>query len=81
MKLHDLGDKNFETDHSSMLHIVLMHVIWRLRIYNLFREKFKFRDFKKAFMNFAKSIIAHNFMIFEYFAKQPIYCDCPDHVL
>ena len=64
-----------------MLYIILKHVFWRLRIYNLFREIFKFRDFKKAFMNLAKSIIAHIFAIFEYFEKQTIYSDSPDHVL
>ena len=58
-----------------MLYIILKHVAWRLRIHNLFREIFKFSDFKKAFMKFAKSIIAHIFAIFEYFAKQAIYSD------
>ena len=65
----------------NMLYIILKHVIWRLQIYNLFREIFKFRDFKKAFMNFTKSIIVHIFAIFQYFAKQTIYSDSPDHVL
>ena len=36
---------------------------------------FKFRGFKKAFMNFAKFIIAHIFSIFKYFALQTIYFD------
>ena len=31
--------------------------------HNFFREIFKFRDFKKAFMNFARSIIARVFAI------------------
>ena len=47
----------------------------------LFREMFKFRDFKRAFQNFAKSIIAHIFATFKYFAKQTIYSDSPDSVL
>ena len=64
-----------------MLHIILKHVIWRLRIHNLFREIFKFRGFKKALMNFAKFIMAHIFATFKYFAKQTIYSDFPDHVL
>ena len=64
-----------------MLYIILKHVTWRLRTYNLFREIFKFRDFKRAFLNFAKSIIAHIFAIFKYLAKQTIYSDSPDHVL
>ena len=42
-------------------------MIWRLGIYKLFREIFKFRDFKKAFMNLMKSIFAHTFAIFKYF--------------
>ena len=64
-----------------MLYIILKHVFWRLQIYDLFRKIFKFRDFKKAFINLAKSIIAHIFAIFEYFAKQAIHSDSPDHVL
>ena len=58
-----------------MLYFILKHVFWRLQIYNLFR------DFKNALMNLVKSIIAHIFAIFEYFAKQTIYSDSPDHVL
>ena len=90
-------------------------------MYNLFCEIVKFRDFKRAFLNFAKSFIAHIFAIFkyfgdyeciirfakysnfailrellnftksiiahifpifnQYFAKQTIYSDSPDHVL
>ena len=64
-----------------MLYIVLKHVIWGLKMYDLFREIFKFRGFKKAFMNFAKFIIAHIFAIFKYFVKQTIYSDSADHVL
>ena len=58
-----------------MLYIFLKHVNWRLRIYNLFCEIFKFRDFKKAVLNFAKSIIAHIFAIYT------VYSDSSDHVL
>ena len=47
----------------------------------MLREIFKFRGFKKAFMNFAKFIIAHIFAIFEYFPKQTIYFDSQDNVL
>ena len=50
-------------------------------IYNLFREKFKFRGFTKAFTNFAKYIIAFIFAKFKYFAKQIIYLESPGHVL
>ena len=60
----------------NLLYIILKHVIWRLRIYNLFRKIFKFRDFKRVFMNLAKSVIAHIFDIFKY-----LYSDSPDHVL
>ena len=48
---------------------------------SLFREKFKFRGFTKAFTNFAKYIIAFIFAKFKYFAKQIIYLESPDHVL
>ena len=50
-------------------------------MYNLFREKIKFRGFTKAFMNFAKYIITFIFSKFKYFAKQIIYLESPDHVL
>ena len=43
---------------TNILYIILKRVIWRFQIYNLFREKFKFRGFTKAFTNFAKYIIA-----------------------
>ena len=64
-----------------MLYIILKHVTKILRVYRFFREIFKFRDFKKAFMNFAKSIIAHIFVIFKHFAKQIIYSDSSDYAL
>ena len=41
----------------------------------------KFRDLNGAFLNFTKSIPAHTFAIFKYFAKQTIYSDSPDHML
>ena len=50
-------------------------------MYNLFREKFKFRGFTKASKNFAKYIIAFIFAKFKYFAKQIIYLESPDHPL
>ena len=53
-------------------------MIWRFQIYNLFREKFKFRGFTKAFKNFAKYIIAFISAKFKYFAKQIIYLESPD---
>ena len=43
---------------TNISYIILKRVIWRFQIYNLFGEKFKFRGFTKAFMNFAKYIIA-----------------------
>ena len=63
------------------LYIILKHVIWRLRIFNLFCEIFRFRDFKKAFINFTKSIIVNVFEIFKYFMKHTTYSDSPDHAL
>ena len=56
-------------------YIILKWVIWRFQIYNLFREKFKFRGFTKAFKNFAKYIIVF------IFAKKIIYLESPDHPL
>ena len=65
----------------NILCIILKHVIWRFQIYNLFREIFKFREDKsnnvfreirKCFRKTAK---------FEFFAKQIIYLESPDHSL
>ena len=50
--------------------IILKWVIWRFQIYNLFREKFKFRVFTKAFKNFAKYIVAFIFAKFKYFEEK-----------
>ena len=68
---------------TNILYIIVKRVIWRFQIYNLFREKFKFRGFffTKAFTNFANYIIAFIFAKFKYFAKQIIYLKSPDHVL
>ena len=65
----------------NMLYINLKLVVWRFRIYNYFREIFKFRDFMNTLRNFAKSVFAHIFAKFEYFAKAIIYSKSPDHVL
>ena len=62
-------------------YIILKRVTWRFQIYNLFREKFKFRGFTKAFKNFAKYIITFIFAKFKYFAKQIIYLKSTDHQL
>ena len=48
---------------TNISYIILKRVIWRFQIYNLFREKFKFCVFTKAFKNFAKYIIAFIFEI------------------
>ena len=71
----------------NILYIILKRVIWRFQIYNLFREDifiiliFKFREDKsnnvfceirKCFRKTAK---------FEFFAKQIIYLESPDHPL
>ena len=50
----------------NMLYIILKHVVWRFRIYNYFREIFKFRDFMNTLRNFAKSVLAHIFAKLEY---------------
>ena len=77
--------QNFEkisnSQNMNILYIILKHVIWRFQIYNLFREIFKFREDKsnnvfreirKCFRKTAKS---------EFFAKQIIYLESPDHPL
>ena len=65
----------------NILNIILKHVIWWFQIYNLFHEIFKFREDKsnnvsreirKCFRKTAK---------FEFFAKQIIYLESPDHPL
>ena len=65
----------------NILYIILKHVTWRFQIYNLFRERFKFREDKsnnvfreirKCFCKTAK---------FKFFAKQIIYLESPDQLL
>ena len=76
-----LFEKMSDFKNMNMLYINLKHVVWRFRIYNYFREIFKFRDFMNTLRNFAKSISAHIFAKFEYSAKVIIYSKSPDHVL
>ena len=80
---HFGSTKKFQTLRTQTYHtyIILKWVTWRFQIYNLFREKFKFRSFTKAFKNFVKYIIAFIFAKFKYFAKQVIYLESPDHPL
>ena len=56
----------------NILYIILKHVVWRFRIYNYFREIFKFREI---------SLNVHKIAKFKYFAKVIIYSKSPDHVL
>ena len=74
-------EKISDSQNMNILYIILKHVIWRFQIYNLFREIFKFREDKsnnvfreirKCFRKTAK---------FEFFAKQIIYLESPDHPL
>ena len=74
-------EKISNSQNMSILYIILKHVIWRFQIYNLFREIFKFREDKsnnvfreirKCFRKTAK---------FEFFVKQIIYLESPDHPL
>ena len=62
-----LFEKISSLKNMDMLYIILKHVVWRFRIYNYFREIFKFRDFINTLRNFAKSVFAHIFAKFEYF--------------
>ena len=65
----------------NILYIALEHVIWRIRICNYFREIFRFRDFMNILRNFEKKVFAHISAKFQYFAKQFILTETPDHVL
>ena len=74
-------EKISNSQNMNILYIILKHVIWRFQIYNLFREMFKFREDKsnnvfreirRCFRKTAK---------FEFFAKQIIYLESPDHPL
>ena len=74
-------EKISNSQNMNILCIILKHVTWRFQIYNLFREIFKFREDKsnnvfreirKCFRKTAK---------FEFFAKQIIYLESPDHPL
>ena len=38
---------------------ILKHMVWRFRIYNYFREIFKFRDLLNTLRNFAKYVFVH----------------------
>ena len=74
-------EKISNSQNMNILYIILKHVISRFQIYNLFREIFQFREDKsnnvfreirKCFRKTAK---------FEFFAKQIIYLESPDHPL
>ena len=74
-------EKISDSQNTNISYIILKRVIWRFQIYNLFREIFKFREDKsnnvfreilKCFRKIAK---------FEFFAKQNIYLESPNHPL
>ena len=81
MAPEQLFEKISSFNNMNVLYTILKYVVWRFRIYNYFREMFKFRDFMNTLRNFAKSVFAHIFAKFEYFAKVIIYSRSPDHVL
>ena len=81
MAPEQLFEKNSNFKNMNVLYAILKLVVWRFRIYNYFREIFEFRDFMNILRNFAKSVFAHIFVKFEYFAKVIIYSRSPDHVL
>ena len=73
--------KMSDSQNTNISDITLKPVIWRFQIYNLFRGIFKFREDKsnnvfreilKCFRKTAK---------FEFFVKQIIYLESPDHLL
>ena len=65
----------------NILYISLKHVVWRFRVYNYFREIFKFREnmSKNRFREISLSV--NKIAKFDYFAKVIIYSKSPDHVL
>ena len=74
-------EKISNSQNMNILCIILKHVIWRFQIYNFFHEIFKyredksnnvFREIRKWFRKTAK---------FEFFAKQIIYLESPNHPL
>ena len=81
MAPEQLFEKISNFKNMNVLYIIVKHVVWRFRIYNYFREIFKFRDFMNTLRNFSKSVFAHIFAKFEYFAKVIVYSKSPDHVL
>ena len=66
---------------TNISYIILKRVIWRLQIYNLFREIFKFCEDKSN--NVFREILTcfRKTAKFEFFAKQIIYLESPDHLL
>ena len=64
-------------------HIIYSFEARDLEISNMSQlyEIFRFRDFMNTLRNFAKSVFARIFEKFEYFAKQFILTESPDHVL
>ena len=81
MAPEQLFEKVSKLKNMNVLYTILKHVVWRFRIYNYFREIFKFPDFMNTLRNFAKSVFAHIFAKFEYFAKVIICSRSPDYVL
>ena len=65
-------EKISNSENTNIPYIILKRVIWRFQIYSLFCEIFKFREIFKCFRKTAK---------FEFFAKQIIYLESPDHPL
>ena len=74
-------EKISNSQNMNILYIILKHVIWRFQIYNLFREIFKFREDKSnnVFLEIRKCF--RKTAKFEFFAKQIIYLESPDHPL
>ena len=75
MAPEQLFEKISNFKNMNVLYTILKHVVWRCQIYNYFR------DFMNTLINFVKSVFAHIFAKFEYFAKVIIYSKSPDHVL
>ena len=65
----------------NILYIALKHVTWKFRKCNCFLELLKSRNFMNHLRNIAKSVFAHIFAKFKYFAKKFILKESPDYML
>ena len=49
--------KTSNSQNMNLLYIILKHVIWRIQIYTLFREKFKFREVLRKHLRISRNTL------------------------